>query len=76
MSAVTETFHAATIEPDNRFLFNAGGDGSNEASRFIYDLIPYVNDSTPDLRLELWTDSTEADTKMMANLILHGNMKG
>jgi hypothetical protein len=75
MSAVTETFHAANIEHDNRFVFNAGGDGSNEASRFIYDLIPYVNDSTPDLKLELWTDSSDADTKMKANLILHGSMK-
>ena len=58
-----DVFHAATMQLDDRFLPNYGGDGSNMLSRSIYELIPYESESKPTLTLEVYTkfNANQAD---------------
>lgn len=70
-----DVFHPATIDLDNRFLQNFGGDGSNALSRQIYELIPFTSEEEPDLTLELYSKFNAQITdqrELHGNLILNG----
>ena len=76
-TATVDVFHAASMQLDNRFLPNFGGDGSNALSRSIYEIIPYESETKPSLVLELYAKFNAQQTdqrELHGNLILHGHV--